>query len=190
MSQFISMVAWRRWDLMDLFKDADDLPPFLAMSLPEASVEEQLHLFDLLHPLHRLFDFWCGNPDRAQDFVPVAEWTEAQWREARVNLHPQLMTSQVREDLMNCIDSQTPFEISRYITLPTLAPVAIDCTIAACLLPLWEGPQSVVSLVEQWLQIRSQMAVNLEPVSEETAASEVKELLIGLEVFLYVLLEH
>ncbi len=188
--EFISMVAWRRWDLMDLFKDADDLPPFLAMSLPEASLEERLHLFDLLHPLHRLFDFWCGNPDRAQDFVPVAEWTEAQWREARVHLHPQLRTSQIREDLTNCIDSQTPFEISRYIIVPTLAPIAIDCTMAACLLPLWEGPQSVVSLVEQWLQIRSQMAANLEPVSEQTAFEQVKELLIGLEVFLYVLLEH
>ena len=188
--EFISMVAWHRWELMDLFKDPDDLPPFLAMSLPEASVEERLHLFDLLHPLHRLFDFWCGNPDRTQAFVPVAEWTEAQWQSARVHLHPQLRTSQIREDLMNCIDSQTPFEISRYIIVPTLAPVAIDCTMAACLLPLWDGPQSVVSLVEQWLQIRSQMAVNLEPVSDQTAFEEVKELLIRLEVFLYVLLEH
>ena len=188
--EFINMVAWRRWELMDLFKDADDLPPFLAMSLPEASVEERLHLFDLLHPLHRLFDFWCGNPNQAQDFVPVAEWTEAQWREARVHLHPQLRTSQIREDLSNCIDSQTPFEISRYIIVPTLVPVAIDCTMAACLLPLWDGSQSVVSLVRQWLQIRSQIAVNLEPVNEQTAFEEVKELLLRLELFLYVLLEH
>ncbi|MEG3838986.1 methyltransferase domain-containing protein [Microcoleus sp. herbarium14] len=188
--EFISMVAWRRWELMDLFKEPDDLPPFLAMSLPETSVEERLHLFDLLHPLHRLFDFWCGNPHQVQAFVPVAEWTEAQWREARVHLHPQLRTSQVREDLSNCIDSQTPFEISRYIIVPTLAPIAIEHTMAACLLPLWEGPQSMVSLVEQWLQIRSQMAVNLEPVNEQTAFEEVKELLLRLEVFLYVLLEH
>ncbi|MEG3932090.1 MULTISPECIES: class I SAM-dependent methyltransferase [unclassified Microcoleus] len=188
--EFISMVAWRRWELMDLFKDPDDLPPFLAMSLPEASLEERLHLFDLLHPLHRLFDFWCGNPARTQAFVPVAEWTEAQWREARVHLHPQLRTSQIREDLSNCIDSQTPFEISRYIIVPTLAPVAIESTMAACLLPLWDGPQSVVSLVEQWLQIRSPIGVNLESVSDETAFEEVKELLIRLEVFLYVLLEH
>jgi SAM-dependent methyltransferase len=187
--EFISMVAWRRWELMDLFKDPDDLPPFLAMSLPETSVEERLHLFDLLHPLHRLFDFWCGNPDRTQAFVPVAEWTQAHWREARVHLHPQLRTSQIREDLSNCIDSQTPFEISRYIIVPTLAPVAIDSTIAACLLPLWEGPQSVVSLVERWLQIRSQIGVKPELVTEQTASSEVKELLIRLEVFLYVLLE-
>jgi 2-polyprenyl-3-methyl-5-hydroxy-6-metoxy-1,4-benzoquinol methylase len=187
--EFISMVAWRRWELMDLFKDPDDLPPFWAMSLPEASVEERLHLFDLLHPLHRLFDFWCGNPDRTQAFVPVAEWTEAQWREARVHLHPQLRTSEIREDLMNCIDSQTPFEISRYIIVPTLAPVAIDSTIALCLLPLWDGPQYVVSLVEKWLQIRAEQAVNLEPAVQETAFDEVKELLTRLELFLYVLLE-
>ncbi|MBE9183561.1 class I SAM-dependent methyltransferase [Microcoleus sp. LEGE 07076] len=188
--EFINMVAWRRWELMDLFKDADDLPPFLAMSLPEASLEERLHLFDLLHPLHRLFDFWCGNPNRAQDFVPVAEWTEAQWPEARVHLHPQLRTSQIREDLTNCIESETAFEISRYIIVPTLAPVAIESKMAACLLPLWEGPQSVVSLVQKCLQIRSQMAVNPEPVSEQTAFEEVKELLLRLELFLYVLLEH
>ena len=187
--EFISMVAWRRWELMDLFKDPDDWPPFLAMSLPEASLEERLHLFDLLHSLHRLFDFWCGNPDRTQAFVPVAEWTQAQWQSARVHLHPQLRTSQIREDLSNCMDSQTPFEISRYIIVPTVAPVAIESTMAGCLLPLWEGPQSVVSLVEQWLQIRSRIDVNLEPVSEQTAFEEVKEMLITLEVFLYVLLE-
>jgi 2-polyprenyl-3-methyl-5-hydroxy-6-metoxy-1,4-benzoquinol methylase len=188
--EFISMVAWRRWELMDLFKDPDDLPPFLAMSLPEASLEERLHLFDLLHPLHRLFDFWCGNPTRTQAFVPVAEWTQAQWREARVHLHPQLRTSQIREDLSNCIDSQTPFEISRYIIVPTLAPVAIESTMAACLLPLWDGPQSVVSLVQKWLQIRAEAAVNQEPAAQETALDEVKELLTRLEVLLYVLLER
>ncbi|MEZ2276918.1 MAG: class I SAM-dependent methyltransferase [Microcoleus sp.] len=188
--EFISMVAWHQWDLMDVFKDPYNLPTFLAMSLPEASVEERLHLFELFHPLHRLFDFWCGNPDRTQDFLPVAEWTEAQWREARIHLHPQLRTSQIREDLTNCIESETAFEISRYIIVPTLAPIAINCTMAACLLPLWDGPQSMVSLVQQWLQIRSQMAVNLEPVSEQTAFEEVKELLLRLELFLYVLLEH
>ncbi|MEG5139057.1 MULTISPECIES: class I SAM-dependent methyltransferase [unclassified Microcoleus] len=181
--EFISMLAWRRWELMDLFKDPDDLPAFLAMSLPEASVEERLHLFELLHPQHRLFDFWCGNPG-TEAFVPVAEWTEADWQSARVHLHPQLRTSQAREDLSNCIASETPFEISRYIIVPTLAPVAIDSKIAACLLPLWDGPQSAVSLAEKWLQSRAEAAVNLEPAAQETAFDEVKELLTSLEVFL------
>jgi len=187
--EFISMLAWRRWELMDLFKDPDDLPAFLAMSLPETSTEERLHLFELLHPQHRLFDFWCGNPG-TQAFVPVAEWTEADWQSARVHLHPQLRTSEAREDLTNCIASDTPFEISRYIIVPTLAPVAIDCTIAACLLPLWDGPQSAVSLAEKWLQSGVEPAVNLEPAAQETAFDQVKELLTSLEVFLYVLLER
>ena len=187
--EFISMLAWRRWELMDLFKDPDDLPAFLAMSLPETSTEERLHLFELLHPLHRLFDFWCGNPG-TQAFVPVAEWTEADWESARVHLHPQLRTSEAIEDLTNCIASDTPFEISRYIIVPTLAPIAIDSTIAACLLPLWDGPQSAVSLAEKWLQIRAEAAVNREPAALETAFDQVKELLTSLEVFLYVLLER
>jgi hypothetical protein len=47
----------------------------------------------------------------------------------------------------------------------------------------------VVLIVEQWLPIRSEMAVNLEPVTEQTAFEEFKELLIRLEVFLSLLLE-
>ncbi|MEG5056618.1 methyltransferase domain-containing protein [Microcoleus sp. A2-C5] len=187
--EFISMLAWRRWELMDLFKDPDNLPAFLAMSLPETSVEERLHLFELLHPQHRLFDFWCGNPG-TQAFVPVAEWTEADWQSAQVHLHPQLRTSQAREDLTNCIASDTPFEISRYIIVPTLAPVAIDSTIAACLLPLSDGSHSAVSLAEKWLQSRAEAAVNLEPAALETAFDEVKEMLTRLEVSLYLLLER
>jgi len=54
---------------------------------------------------------------------------------------------------------------------------------------LWDQPQSVVLIVEQWLPIRSEMAVNLEPVTEQTAFEEFKELLIRLEVFLSLLLE-
>ncbi|MEG4092165.1 methyltransferase domain-containing protein [Microcoleus sp. Pol12B4] len=187
--EFISMVAWRRWELMDLFKDPDDLPAFLAMSLPETSVEERLHLFELLHPQHRLFDFWCGNPG-TQAVVPVSERTEADWQSARVHLHPQLRTSEARENLTNCIASDQPFEISRYIVVPTLAPVAIDSRIAACLLPLWDGLQSAVSLAEKWLQSRAKSAVNLEPAALETAFDQLKELLSRLEVLLYVLLER
>lgn len=48
--EFISMVNWRQWGLMSLFKEPDNLPAFLAMSLPDTTIEEQLHLFELLHP--------------------------------------------------------------------------------------------------------------------------------------------
>jgi ubiquinone/menaquinone biosynthesis C-methylase UbiE len=187
--EFVSMVNWHQWELAELFKEPENLPAFLTMSLPKNSVEELLHLFELLHPIHRLIDFWCAHPNQAQSFVPVSEWTERDWQQAQVHLHPQLRTAQLKEDLINCIAGQKPFIISHYIPLPTTDPIAVESTMAACLLPLWEGTQPIMSLVERWLKLRPFDPNTLEPVNPEIAFDEVKQLLSRLEAFLYVLLE-
>ncbi len=187
--EFISMVNWRHWDLMNLFEDSENLPAFIALSLPEASLEVRLHLFTLLHPVHRLLDFWCGHPNQAESLVP-SEWSLADWQQARVHLHPQLRTVRAREDLINYIANQIPYEISSYLPLPTLVPIVIESNMAACLLPLWEGACPVRYLAERWLKLRPLHPLSLEPVSEETAFEEVRELLLRLESFLYVLLER
>ncbi len=187
--EFIRMVKWRQWEILDLFKSEDDLPAFLGMSLPEISVEERLHLFELLQPMHRLLDFWCGHPQLVQSFVPVSEWTDSDWQKARVQFHPQLQNSQAREDLINCINNHKPFEISRYVKLPTLLPIHIDSSIAVCLLPLWDGVCTVESLVERLVKIRPLDPITLEVVSKEKCWEEVRELLDTLDPFLYVLLE-
>ncbi|MCC3534168.1 MAG: methyltransferase domain-containing protein [Microcoleus sp. PH2017_25_DOB_D_A] len=187
--EFLSMVNWRHWELTDLFKDPSNLPAFLEMSLPEISIEERLHLFELLQPVHRLIDFWCAHPNQAQSFVPVSEWTLVDWQTARVYLHPQIRTAEVRENLINCITSYKPFEISRYVPLPTRVPILIESTMAACLLPLWERASSVADLAERWLKLKPLHPVTLEAASRETASEEVKKLLITLEAFMYVLLE-
>ncbi|MEG4280324.1 methyltransferase domain-containing protein [Microcoleus sp. MON1_C1] len=187
--EFVSMVNWRHWELTDLFKDPDNLPAFLEMSLPEVSIEERLHMFELLQPVHRLIDFWCAHPAR-EPLLPVSEWTLADWQTARVYLHPQLRTAQVQEDLINCINGYRPFEISSYVRLPTKVPILIESIKAACLLPLWEGGCSVTDLAERWLKLRPIHPVTLEPASHETAFEEVKELLKMLEAFIYVLLER
>jgi SAM-dependent methyltransferase len=188
---FISMLNWRHWEVIDLFKEPDNLPVFLGMNLPELSVEERLHLFELLHPMHRLLDFWCGHPNQAKPFVPVAEWTLSDWQKVQVHLHPQLKTPQTREDLSECIAKQRPFEFSRYLPVTTTSPITIESTMAACLLPLWERvePVTFTSLVERWLKIRPFHPVTLEPLDGKTAFNEVKKLLSNLEVFIYVLLE-
>lgn len=188
--ELVSMVNWRQWDLLALFKEQDNLPAFLAMSLPEISTEEGLHLCELLHPVNRLIDFWCAHPHRAQPFVPVAEWTLSDWQDARVHLHPQLKTPQARADLIQCITSQQPFEISRYVPLPALVPIFLESYMAACLLPLWEGACPAKSLVERWLKLKPLHPVTLEPVSEQAAWEEVEEVLSRLEMFLYLLLER
>ncbi|EDX74970.1 Methyltransferase domain family [Coleofasciculus chthonoplastes PCC 7420] len=187
--EFISMVNWRQWDLMKLFKEPENLPVFLAMSLPDISEEQRLRLFELLHPIHRLLDFWCGHPHRAQPFIPIAEWTNDDWQEARVHLHPQLRTPAVKEEMSRCVTQLNPFEISKHLPV-TGESRLVDSTIAACLLPLLESPKSMPSLVARWQKLRPVHPVTLESTSQEEALETVKQALTGLEENGYVLVER
>jgi 2-polyprenyl-3-methyl-5-hydroxy-6-metoxy-1,4-benzoquinol methylase len=187
--EFISMVNWRQWDLISLFKEPDDLPVFLGMSLPETSLQERLHLFELLHPVHRLLDFWCGHPHQAYSWIPVTEWTNTDWQEVRVQLHPQLKTPAVRDEMLRCTTQLVPFEISKHLPLRGIQSL-VDSTIAACLLPLLESAQSMSSLVERWQKLRPVHPVTLEMITPEEAFELVKQALTGLEENGYVLLER
>ncbi|HEY9710214.1 MAG TPA: class I SAM-dependent methyltransferase, partial [Oculatellaceae cyanobacterium] len=188
--EFISMVNWRQWELMDLFKNPDDLPVFLGLTLPELSLEERLQFFELLHPIHRLLDFWCGHPNRShQPFVPVAEWILSDWQGAKVHLHPQLKTPGVKEELLRCIAQLNPFAISKQLPI-TGQEILVDSTIAACLLPLWEEAQSMLSLVNRWQTLRPVHPVTLEPTAESEAFEILISTLMGLESSGYVLLER
>jgi hypothetical protein len=186
--EFISMVNWRQWKLMDLFKEPDNLPVFLAINLPEISVEQQLHLFELLHPVHRLLDFWCGHPAQSETIVPVAEWSSSNWLNAKAHLHPQIKTPEVKEEVINSTTKLQPFEISKYLPL-TEEQSLVDSSIAACLLPLWEEAQSVSSLIERWQKLRPVHLVTLEPTTKSEAFQVVASVLMGLESAGYVLLE-
>ena len=187
--EFISMLKWRQWEVLDLFKNEDDLPVFLAVGLSEISLEERLHLFELLQSMHRLLDFWCGHPQQALPFLPVVEWTDSDWERARVQLHPQLRNSKTKEDLINCINNHKAFEISHYVKSPTLSPISVDSSIAPCLLPLWDGVCNVQSLVDRLFKTRPLDPITLEPIDEESAWEDITELLETLDPFLYVLLE-
>ena len=185
--EFINMVNWKEWELLALFKEPDNLPAFLGMSLPEAFVEEQLHLFELLHPIHRLLDFWCGHPHPTQTFVPVAEWTNSDWQRAKIHLHPQLKTPLVKAEIVECATLK-PFQISKYLPV-TADKSLIDSTIAACLLPLWESAQSMHLLVERWQKLRPVNPVTMEPTTEEEAGIIVTQALTWLENYGYLLIE-
>lgn len=187
--EFISMVNWRQWKLRDLFKEPDNLPVFLAISLPEISIEQELHLYELLHPVHRLLDFWCGHPNSAQPFVPVAEWQFSDWRDVKAHLPSQLKTPAIKEELVKCTLQFHPFEISKYLPL-TAEQTQVDSSVAACLLPLWEEAQSVPSLVERWQKLRPLHPVTLEPTTESEAFNIVCSSLMGLEHSGHVLLER
>lgn len=187
--QFLSMVNWRQWDLMELFKEPDNLPVFWQLSLPEISVEQSLRLFELLQPMHRLLDFWCTHSNNQAAGLPVSEWALSDWETAKVHVHPVLKTDRIRADLVDAIAKHHPFEISRYLPSSTVSPIKLEASLAACLLPLWQEQQTPMTLMDRWLKIRPVNPATLEPVSEQEAFQEVATLLSGLEVFLYVLLE-
>ncbi len=187
--EFISMVNWRQWDLFSLFKEPDNLPVFLGMSLPETSQEQRLHLFELLHPVHRLLDFWCGHPQQAQPGTPVPEWTDDDWQNATVYLHPQLRTPSVKAELIKCTTQFYPFPIERYLPITGVQSL-VDSTVAACLLSLWESPQSMLSLVERWQKLRPVHPVTLEQTAEDETLHIVIQTVTWLEGRGYVLVER
>ncbi|MEA5570530.1 class I SAM-dependent methyltransferase [Calothrix sp. UHCC 0171] len=186
--EFVSMVNWQRWDVMDLFKDPDDLPAFLALSFPELSQEEQLHLFEQLHPIHRLIDLWCGHPQQ-QQLTPISEWADQDWENVSIHLHPVLKTPDFREDLIESVSQMRPLVISKHLSLIDQV-VSIDSSMALSLVPLLEQPQSMISLVERWKQVRPIDPVTMKAVPNEQAFYLVKLMILRLEGLGYVMVER
>jgi 2-polyprenyl-3-methyl-5-hydroxy-6-metoxy-1,4-benzoquinol methylase len=185
--EFVSMVNWRHWDVTDLFQDPDNLPALWDLGLATASVEDRLRLYELLHPIHRLLDFWCAHPGEAG--IPIDDWSDADWQKAIVHLHPQLRTDRMKQELIRCLQTAQAFDISRDVLGPTQAPVLIDPSAAACLLPLWEGAQPIQAIAHRYQQVRPVDSVSLEPLTEDQAFAAVRDLLNRMDAFLYVLVE-
>ncbi|MGM0457284.1 MAG: class I SAM-dependent methyltransferase [Cyanobacteriota bacterium] len=188
--EFISMVNWRQWNPFNLFVEEDKLPAFLGMSLPETSIEERLHLYELLHPVHRLLDFWVGHPDQGQDWTPPEDWTEQQWRTAEVHLHPLLHTPTVRQELEACIQEHRGFAISQQLSIPGVAQVLVESVTATCLLPLFEQPQPLSTLTAFFQEMRPLNPVTGQPTSPQEAFRAVRDLLQTLESLSFVFLSQ
>ena len=186
--EFISMVNWREWDFRDLFKDADNLPVFLGMSLPELSIEDRLQMYELLHPIHRLLDFWCGHPQQIQNFVPLIEWSDEDWQTAKVYLHPQLNTSKFREDLVTNAIGCGMLSLNNYLSTHNQV-VTLDSSMSTCLLPLLDAPQSMISLVERWEKFRPVDPITLQPIDHQKAFQLVQNTVRSLESLDYLMIE-
>jgi len=185
---FVEMTNWRQWDLMNLFKAPDNLPAFLAMGLLEISTEERLHFFELLHPVHRLLDFWCGHPQVAHPFIAVSEWSDSHWENATVYLHPQLNTSELKTEIIGYLSEGKTFPIRKYLALSEEV-IHVDSSMTLCLLPLFEKPLSMMSLVEYWQQVRLINPVTAAPIEKVTVFRLLQKLLLILQDFDYIMLD-
>jgi hypothetical protein len=187
--EFISMVDWQTWNLTKLFKDPDNLPMVWAMSLPDLPEEQRLHFYDLLHPAHRLLDFWCGHSGQKTAVSTIEAWSDSDWQHGQAHLHPFFQHFSIKAELLNCISNHQLFELSRYVPGLTDRPIALESATAAMLLPLWEAPQPIASLVERSLQLHPVDLETLEPTSPATAWERMKTLLSELESLSYVMLQ-
>jgi 2-polyprenyl-3-methyl-5-hydroxy-6-metoxy-1,4-benzoquinol methylase len=185
---FISMVNWRQWDLLELFKDINELPIEITLDLADKSIEEQLHIFELLHSIHRLLDLWCGHPNQARSFTPTAEWTDAHWQAAKVHLHPLLKTPEFKTDLMACVDELRMFQVNQHLPLHD-KDSGLDSVMACCLLPLLEAPQSIGAMTQHWKKTRPIHPATLLPTEDTEALARVKQLCIQLEERGFLFLE-
>ena len=186
--EFISMVNWRQWNPLDLFVEEDKLPAFLGMSLPATSIEERLHLYELLNPIHRLLDFWAGHPDGEGEWLSPVEWDSQHWHSAQVHLHPLLKTDSTRRELETSVQHYRAFTISQQLAIPGVGKVMIDSATAACLLPLFQSPQSFSTLTGFFRELRPRNPVTGEVTSDDEAFAAVRGLLQSLESLSFVFL--
>lgn len=185
---FVSMVNWRQWNPYDLFANPDDLPAFLGMSLPQASPMERLHLYELLHPIHRLLDFWCGHPEANSGYSDPDDWDDARWNACQVYLHPLLQTPATYNELAASIRQHRGFAISQQLPVPGVTNVFIDSVTAVCLLPLYESSQPFSQLVRFFQETHPLDPVSRTATSEEEAIAAVRDLLRSLESMSFVFL--
>lgn len=185
---FISMVEWQKWNLLDLFKTPNNLPPFWEMALPEASIEDQLALFELFHPTNRLIDLWCSHPQIPQDIKPIAAWGRSDWRSSTIHLHPQLNTPAFRAELERCATQFNPLNIQAF--LPERgASALVDATLAACiLLPLLNGPQTFQAIAQRWQTLHPINPITNTPTTPDDAQAAVYSTVQGLEAGGYLLI--
>ena len=186
--EFISMVNWRTWDLSKLFKSIEELPMTVAIGLAEMSVEKQLHIFELLHPVHRLLDLYCGHPGQGHQRPPLGEWDESFWQQATVHIHPQLNTDAFRQSLEDGAENLGLIPFDKYLRLDN-PQIGIDSSFASCLHSLLDGPKTMPTLVQRWLQVRPLNLITLEPTKPETAFQTVRNFLTSLEQAGYVMVE-
>ncbi|CAN1209869.1 hypothetical protein TUMEXPCC7403_06565 [Tumidithrix helvetica PCC 7403] len=207
--QFVSMVNWKGWDLATLFiqnqtahpTEAQKIPEYLAQFLATATTEQKLHFYELLNPIHRLLDFWCGHPEHVSSVTPtpIQEWQQPTWERAKAHLHPVLKTKEIKEKIDRAIAYLKPFNLIEPVESN---PHSVNKAI--CLRLLWDGVKTGGELVAEWLKIKPKINLSmrsaicgnldsrdlpLEAIAEIEAFNEVRQTLLDLEADKFVLLE-
>lgn len=187
--EFGSMVNWREWELRDLFSgvSVDELPAFLGMVWDDISIRDRLALFELIHPIHRLLDFWCGLPHQGSNHM---DWCEMEdWSHLQVKVHPILNHEKVKRAFGVSLQESKPLDLRTLLSVTTLRPMVIDTKTIALLWKLMESSLTFSDIVRYWLALYPLDPLSGEPTTTIEAAAKVRGNLEGLLAGLFILLE-
>jgi len=186
--EYIQMLDWPTWDFQQLFQKTEELPDYLTLSLSELDLESTLNLYDILNPIHRLIDFWCGSPLQPQTTPPLPQdWTTEDWKIGEIQFHPLLRTDEIQQKFLNALSNLQPFQLSEILPIVSTS-VSIQPHLAACLLPLFTGTQPLSVLVDRYFKLYPlNPFTNVENTLEDVLNCLIPSLL-DLEKFTYILM--
>lgn len=188
--EFISMVNWKHWDLHNLFSNEKNIPDYFDAILSSNSKELKHYAYELLNPIYRLLDFWCGHPGECKITLLSDSWDDTSWQNTKAFLNPYLKLDEVKSALDIAIAHFLPFKINEFFSRTTTASVPLSTQSAICLRMLWNKPITIDHMVKQWLRIKPLNILTLEPMTEAEAFTEIKRTLIEMEACMFVMLER
>ncbi|MDK3160109.1 methyltransferase domain-containing protein [Kamptonema cortianum] len=174
--EHIEMIQNKTWQVKDLFEDSDRASQLLGINWEDIPKRQNLEWFEMLHSSHRLIDFWCGNPQVKKEKLPIAKWSDIEWRKAKVSLHPRHQVEAVKAQIIQSIKNKNSIVWGYQLPLSTES-VPLDSSLAACLLPLWEKSMTMTDLLEIWLKINPIDPITLETKDSQEAFIELKQAL-------------
>ncbi len=195
--EFIGMIDPAEWRWQTLFPR--EMPDHFIEFLANATPEKNLHAYELLHPVNRLLDVWCGNSGRSPEYIEMSQWSELMWQSAMIYLHPVLQTPSFFQALDRAI-----CQLRSEPNIQTLHPDHLDSlTVSLCLRFLWERPCKFSDLVIYWSShkprleayrhastILSSVTKPINKLSDRQASDELKFLLTEIGLYHLVLIEQ
>ncbi len=190
--QFISLVDQSFWQIADLFTSPEAIPDFVQMAQAMATPQELLYLYELLNPMHRLLDFYCGHPQIGINYRSPAEWQEAEWDNAKAWLHPQLQDAEVKAGLEQAISALAPCPMSPYLSATSPKEISLlppSSLMLYILLTEAKGQgMDFPQLVQLWQDTFPHNPISRSPMIAEQAIQQVRKILTDLAELQFVLL--
>jgi ubiquinone/menaquinone biosynthesis C-methylase UbiE len=184
---YISMVNWQFWELPKLFINPKNIPEEFSLVFEAASEDQLLYMYELLHPVNRLIDFWCGHPATPNQYVPPALLSLTDWHQRTIYVHPVLQDLRFapkidfRECLLQALKTNTPLPLNKVFSATSPGEISIPIDYCLCLYHLWGSHLTFTELVDMWAKLRPLDPLTLAPRTLEQVAQELIPILSFLE---------